>query len=117
MAKKYSPSGYQIINLGLLDLSSSITITDYDTEELKVLREVFLNFSNQNKKDEPIHVKPILLSITNSDSGISYCGFVNIVGDWTVMGIHLLVNPVDNAFIVLEYTVATDTLTISYTEL
>lgn len=64
MAKKYIPSGYQIINLGELDLSSSVTLTDGDA---KILVDLF--------NEGELFKKPILLSIYDTNDSVQYMGF------------------------------------------
>ena len=64
MAKKYIPSGYIIVDLGELDLSSPVTITD--EEVIKSLIE--------NARKE--HSKPILLTFTDTDAEVRYSGFL-----------------------------------------
>ena len=61
MAKKYQPSGYQIIDLGTHDLSNAVTITASDNKDVLLLIENL-------QKESP---KPILFTIKNSDDGNS----------------------------------------------
>lgn len=65
MIKK--PSGYQIINLGKLDLSSPVTITTEESEIAKILYD-----SINNPK------KPIILTVYDTDSEVTYSGMLSI---------------------------------------
>ena len=66
MAKKYSPNGYQIIDLGEHDLSSTILLTEGENADADVLIEL--------RRTNRLWNKPILLKIYDTDGQISYVG-------------------------------------------
>lgn len=72
MAKKYLPSGYQIINLDVVD-NSGFTISPDDNEDSKILFDVMTLFL-----DKGILKKPILLHLTETTNGNSVCGFAQV---------------------------------------
>lgn len=72
MAKKYSPSGYQIIDLGRHDLSSTITINKGENADADVLIDLYTRGK--------ISDKPILIRIVSGNSEMS--GFCTRAGDF-----------------------------------
>ena len=72
MAKKYTPSGYQIINLEVVD-NSGFTITPDDNEDSKILFDMMALFL-----DKGILKKPILLHLTETTNGNSICGIAQV---------------------------------------
>lgn len=73
MAKKYVPSGYQIIDLGSLDLSSNVTINKGENADADVL----ISLVSEGKLGK----KPILLSLYDEDEDVQLSGFGIIVGE------------------------------------
>ncbi len=69
MAKKYQPSGYLIVNLGSLDLSTINTLTDANPEVKSLLEEL--------QKEES---KPIWLYVNDTDQGWIYVGICSRCG-------------------------------------
>lgn len=67
MGKKYQPSGYQIINLNLTGKTSG-TPFDAETEDEKILLNIFQKILHQE-----IQTKPILLSVILT--GYTFLGF------------------------------------------
>ena len=72
MSKKYSPSGYVIIDLGVLDLEESKTLTPDDNDDVKTLISLFYDSGVLNEKLK----KPVLLKVYDSSTKASYMGFV-----------------------------------------
>ena len=64
MSKKYVPSGYQIIDLGSLDLSTSVTLSKETSEETQILYDILKGEEN----------KPILLKLFEENSGALWNG-------------------------------------------
>ena len=73
MAKKYVPSGYQIIDLGSHDLSSAVTITKGTNADADVLIDLY--------EREKLIDKPILLKVHDSNGSYSCSGFMTYSGD------------------------------------
>ena len=68
--KKYVPSGYQIIDLGTIDLSNlPVTITASENEDVKTICEIV--------KEKRLSKKPILLAYTDQ-TGLRKVGFCSI---------------------------------------
>ena len=66
MAKKYVPSGYLICNFGKVDLSSPLTL-DITNENVKSIFNIL--------DETGVPKKPILIDLTDTDSGEHYNGF------------------------------------------
>lgn len=74
MAKKYVPSGYQIINVGEMDLGSPITVSINDKPEYKILYDLI--HSHELKK-------PILFNLYETNEGL-FAGFISSIGGFLI---------------------------------
>lgn len=74
MGKKYVPSGYQIINIGNIDLSSPLTFTkgDGSNKDIQLLIDIVEEITNK----EEILKKPILFSCYDENRDSYYSGFL-----------------------------------------
>ncbi len=77
MAKKYVPSGYQIINLGDVNTSSSVTITNF-VGDYKILHDLFV----KSMESFPFITKPILLYLYDSTNIFQIIDIVNLTIDY-----------------------------------
>ena len=71
MAKKYVPSGYQIINISLYDDDGDLQIQD--SEDKKVLEKII----NENQ----LFNKPMLLKLHDDANDYDLMGFVIVSGE------------------------------------
>lgn len=92
MGKKYSPSGYQIINISCNNVESEVAkdITP-STEDEKQLLKILIDLSNRKP------IKPVLLRISINDDDYVFNGFANSVNSY----LSLYADP-DNSFIELS---------------
>ena len=79
MGKKYNPSGYQIIDLGEHDLSSTVQITSFDNPELQSLHDYIDNLLKNGQFETTLgkeikYLKPLFISIFDIDAEIGISG-------------------------------------------
>lgn len=97
MAKKYVPSGYQIIDLGAHDLSSPVTINKGENADADVLIEL--------KDNGKLYSKPVLLHIADTDSGLDVMGFCVVNND--LDGLILWVTQTSDIIVEIQSTAIT----------
>ena len=84
MSKKYVPSGYQIIDLGSMDLISDVTLNKGTSEDVYILISLLY--------EDRLLNKPILLKLRDTDGDIKACGFCSATldSDGYLLSLHAL---------------------------
>lgn len=72
--EKYIPNGYQIINLGDIDLTTTVTLND---DNSKMLIELF--------KSNRLYSKPFLIHLHETNDDIDITGFAQTYDTYIIM--------------------------------